>query len=211
MAASRMNRKQQVKRLAWREYVPMGATIAMWAIIVAAIGHADAARLLAAITMMRAAQMLTKLATPLVLKRRLLAPMDIRRQAKRVALALQAGSFVITVLLVTALVLAMDAIGQDKIAAFIPYVAIGMPARRSIWAVPPPPKRWQCAQFASRYDRARCSRGNFSSNGGTRTDSSSQRERFLGGAWVGFCRTRRPELTSASRRFVDSPASGVSS
>lgn len=124
-----MSRQQQVKRLAWREYVPMVATIAMWALIVAAIGHADAARLLAAITMMRAVQMLTKLATPLVLKRRLLAPKEIRRQAKRVALALQGTSFVITVVLVALLVMGMDAIGQDKIAAFIPYVAIGMPAR----------------------------------------------------------------------------------
>jgi hypothetical protein len=124
-----VSKAQKIKRLAGREYLPMVATIAMWAVIVAAIGHADAARLLAAVTMMRAAQMLTKLATPLVLKRRLSAPKEIRRQAKRFALSLQAAAFVITVTLVALLAMAMDMIGQDKIAAMLPFVAIGMPAR----------------------------------------------------------------------------------
>lgn len=124
-----MDRGRKLKRLAWREYVPMAATIAMWAVIVAAIGHADAARLLAAVTMMRAAQMLTKLATPLVLKRRLSAPKAIRRQAKRVALSIQAAAFTISIILIALLTMAMDVIGQQQIAAFIPYVAIGMPAR----------------------------------------------------------------------------------
>lgn len=124
-----MSRRRKLTQLAWREYLPMGATIAMWAVIVAAIGHADTARLLAAVTLIRAVQMLTKLATPLVLKRRLMAPKAIRRQAKRVALSLQAGAFVITVAIVALLARAMDSIGQDKVVAFIPYVAIGMPAR----------------------------------------------------------------------------------
>jgi hypothetical protein len=124
-----VSRRRKLTQLAWREYLPMGATIAMWAVIVAAIGHADTARLLAAVTLIRAVQMLTKLATPLVLKRRLVAPKAIRRQAKRVALSLQAGAFVITVAIVALLARAMDSIGQDKVVAFIPYVAIGMPAR----------------------------------------------------------------------------------
>jgi hypothetical protein len=127
--ARRVSKAQKIKRLAGREYLPMVATIAMWAVIVAAIGHADAARLLAAVTMMRAAQMLTKLATPLVLKRRLSAPKEIRRQAKRFALSLQAAAFAITVTLVALLAMAMDMIGQDQIAAMLPFVAIGMPAR----------------------------------------------------------------------------------
>lgn len=124
-----MSKTAQITRLAKREYLPMVATIAMWAVIVAAIGHADAARLLAAVTMMRAAQMLTKLATPLVLKRRIHASKEIRRQAKRAARLMQAGAFTVSVLLVALLALVMDLIGQQKIAAFIPYVAIGMPAR----------------------------------------------------------------------------------
>ena len=78
-----MSRRRKLTQLAWREYLPMGATIAMWAVIVAAIGHADTARLLAAVTLIRAVQMLTKLATPLVLKRRLMAPKAIRRNHDR--------------------------------------------------------------------------------------------------------------------------------
>ena len=74
-----MSRRQQINKLAWREYLPMGATIAMWAVIVAAIGHADTARLIAAFAMVRSTQMLTRLATPIALKRRLRAPKPIRR------------------------------------------------------------------------------------------------------------------------------------
>ena len=68
MDAPRVSRKERIKRLAGREYLPMVATIATWAVIVAALGHADAARLLAAVTAIRAIQMLTKLATPLGLE-----------------------------------------------------------------------------------------------------------------------------------------------
>ena len=124
-----MSKRHQIKRLAGREYLPMAATIAMWAVIVTAIGHAEAARLLAAATMIRAAQMLTKLATPVGLKRRLGAPRQIRRQAKQFAFALQGGALVVAILLVVLLAQAMKTIGQDKILAFIPYVALGMPAR----------------------------------------------------------------------------------
>jgi len=124
-----VSRRHQITRLAGREYLPMAATIAMWAVIVAAIGHADAARLLAAATMVRAAQMLVKLATPIGLKRRLGASRQVRQQARRFAFALQAGALIVALLLVLLLAQAMKAIGQDKIAAFIPYVALGMPAR----------------------------------------------------------------------------------
>jgi len=124
-----MDKRGLITRLAGREYLPMAATIAMWAVIVAAMGHADAARLLAAATMVRAAQMLVKLATPIALKRRLGAPRQVRRQAKRLAFILQGGALVVALALVMLLTLAMKAIGQDKIAAFIPYVAVGMPAR----------------------------------------------------------------------------------
>ena len=124
-----MSRGGKFKQLAWREYLPMAGTIAMWAVIVAALGHADAVRLLAAVTMMRAAQMLTKLATPIVLKRRLLAPKRVRKQAKGLAFRLQGIALILALLLVLFLAEAMKAVGQDQIAAFIPYLALGMPAR----------------------------------------------------------------------------------
>lgn len=124
-----MSRRQKLTQLAWREYLPMGATIAMWAVIVAAIGHADTARLIAAFALVRSAQMITKLATPMSLKRRQAAPKPIRRQAKRLAFQAQAVALVISLLLVVLIFQALKAIGQDKVAAFIPYLALAMPAR----------------------------------------------------------------------------------
>lgn len=124
-----MSQTERIKHLAGREYLPMVATIATWAVIVAALGHADAARLLAAVTAIRAVQMLTKLATPPALKRRVKAPREIRRQAKRTALTLQAAALLVAVLLVVLLVEALKDIGQHEVAAFMPFIALGMPAR----------------------------------------------------------------------------------
>lgn len=124
-----MTRKKQIKQLAWREYLPLAATAAMWAVIVLAIGHADAARLLAAVTMVRATQLLTKCATPTALKRRANAPGQVRRQARRFAFNVQASALVAALLLVVMLVEGMKQIGQDRIAAYLPFLALGMPAR----------------------------------------------------------------------------------
>ena len=129
MDAPRVSRKQQIKQLAWREYLPLAGVVAMWAVIVLALGHADAARLLAAVTSIRAIQNLTRLTTSLSLRQRLNAPGAVRRQAKVFALNLQAGALTVAVLIVAALIGAMDAIGQAKIAAVLPFVALGMPAR----------------------------------------------------------------------------------
>jgi len=107
----------------------MAGTIATWAVIVAAIGHADTARLLAAVAVVRAVQMLTKLATPIPLKRRLQAPKQIRREARRLALTLQSAALVVALLLVALLAEAMKGIGQQQIAAFLPFIALGMPVR----------------------------------------------------------------------------------
>lgn len=124
-----MSKRRQLKQLAWREYLPLLGTIATWAVIVAAIGHADAARLLAAVAVVRAVQMLTKLATPIPLKRRLQAPKHIRREARRLSLTLQCAVLVAALILVALLAEAMKAIGQQQIAAFLPFIALGMPVR----------------------------------------------------------------------------------
>jgi hypothetical protein len=107
----------------------MAGTIATWAVIVAAIGHADTARLIAAVAAVRAVQMLTKLATPPALKRRLKAPREIRRQARRFALRLQSAALLISLLMVAALAEVMKSIGQQQVAAFLPFIALGMPVR----------------------------------------------------------------------------------
>ena len=124
-----MIKTQRVKQLAGREYLPMAATIATWAVIVAAIGHADTARLLAAVTLIRSAQLLTKLATRIALKRRIGAPRQIRRQALGYAFNLQAAALALALVLVALLAEGLKMIGQHQVAAFLPFVALGMPAR----------------------------------------------------------------------------------
>jgi hypothetical protein len=124
-----VSKRRQLKQLAWREYLPLVGTVATWAVIVLVVGHADAARLLAATIAIRAIQFLTKLATPLVLKRRLQAPKPIRRQARRLSFTLQAGALLTALVLVAMLMEALKAIGQGEVAAFLPFIALGMPAR----------------------------------------------------------------------------------
>lgn len=124
-----MKRKKRLKQLAWREYLPMVGLIAMWAVIVAAIGHADAARLLAAVIFIRSCQLMTRVATTVALKQRMHAPKPVWRRSRRFAFILQASSLIVALLLVAGLAEAMKAIGQHQIAAYLPYVALGMPAR----------------------------------------------------------------------------------
>ncbi|HVF38112.1 MAG TPA: hypothetical protein VNA29_09265 [Sphingomicrobium sp.] len=124
-----MGKRHDLKRLAWREYLPMAATIATWALILAAIGHADAARLFAAALSIRAIQLLTKISTVPALRRRLEAPVAVQRQARWLALGLQGAALAVAAALVALLVMALTAIGQQQIAAFLPFIAVGMPAR----------------------------------------------------------------------------------
>lgn len=124
-----MTKRQRLKRLAWREYVPLAATAAMWAVVVFAIGHADTARLLAAAVFIRAIQLLTKCATSSSLKRRAEAPRPVRRLARRFAFSVQLTALVIALLLIVALKAALEAIGQHQVAAYLPLIALGLPAR----------------------------------------------------------------------------------
>ena len=116
-------------RLALREYVPAGSTILLWAIILAAIGHADTARLFAATVTLRGLQMLTRLTTAQSIKVRVGAPKAIRVQARRFARIVQIAVLGANVVLIFALVRALDAIGQQEVALFLPLIAVGMPAR----------------------------------------------------------------------------------
>ena len=104
-------------------------TIALWAIILAAIGTADTARLFAATVTLRGIQMLTRMATAPSIKVRAGAPPPIQKQARRFARIVQLAVFTANVILITALVSGLTAIGQHEVAFFLPLVAVGMPAR----------------------------------------------------------------------------------
>jgi len=118
-----------VRRLSLREYLPAVMTISLWAIIVAAIGTADTARLFAATVTLRGVQMLTRMSTAPSIKVRTGAPRAIRKQARRFARLVQLAVFTANVMLIVALVRGLTAIGQHDVAFFLPLVAVGMPAR----------------------------------------------------------------------------------
>jgi hypothetical protein len=124
-----VSRRRKIEQLAWREYLPLAGTVATWAVVVAAIGHADTARLLAAVAATRAVQQLTKLATQAPLMRRMKAPREIRRQARRLAMTMQCAALAAAMILVALLSEAMKGIGQQQVAAFLPFIALGMPVR----------------------------------------------------------------------------------
>ena len=105
---------KSLKKLAWREYLPMAATIAMWAVAVAAIGHADAARLLAATVFARAIQLLLKLTTTTALKQRIGAPPEVQRQARRYVFNLQLAALAPMLVLVALLTEVMQSIGPGE-------------------------------------------------------------------------------------------------
>ena len=127
--ALRAVKPRRLLHLSLREYLPAVATILLWAVVLAAIGHADTARLFAAAVSLRAIQMLTRLSTAQSIKARTGAPRTIHKQARRFARIVQLGVLAANGLLLFALVVALDAIGQDQIARFLPLIAIGMPAR----------------------------------------------------------------------------------
>lgn len=116
-------------RMTSREYLPMAATIAFWAVVALALGHADAARLLAATVFLRAVQMLVQLATIGPLKRRAGAPLEVHRQARTLAIWLQLGSLGGAIIAIAALAALLGVIGQAQIAGLLPLVALGLPAR----------------------------------------------------------------------------------
>jgi hypothetical protein len=124
-----VTKRQKVMSLAWREYVPLAMMVAMWALIVLILGHADTARLLAGSLMIRGLQMLVRVSTGPSLRSRIGADPAVRRKSLRLAVFAQGASLCIGLLLVVGLILALQAIGQDQVAFFLPLIAIGMPAR----------------------------------------------------------------------------------
>ena len=124
-----MRKREHFARLAWREYLPLLCIVAMWGLILAALGHADTARLFAATLMVRAIQMLTRLSTAPSLKSRIAAEPGVRRAARRLALFAQGVALCVALLLVALLMLGMHRIGQWQIALFLPLIAVGMPAK----------------------------------------------------------------------------------
>ncbi|WP_324807075.1 hypothetical protein SH584_11090 [Sphingomonas sp. LY29] len=121
--------RERFKRLALREYAPLALTVALWATVVLILGHADAARLLAASVMIRAIQFLTRVSTTPSLRARAGAAKPIRQQAKKLARLAQGGCLLLALGLVGGLFKLLQALDQDQIATFLLLIAVGMPSR----------------------------------------------------------------------------------
>lgn len=116
-------------RLTAREYLPMALILAFWAIVALRIGHADAARLLAATVLVRAPLMLTQMSTLSGIHRRVGSAPETRKSAFRLATIVQVAAFAALVLEVALLTLTLVVLGQILIAHMLPLVALGYPAR----------------------------------------------------------------------------------
>jgi hypothetical protein len=102
-----------VRRLAVREYAPLAALVLAWLTVATAAGPADAVRLLAAVTLVRAARALTAPASLSPLRMRLRGRTG-RRQATRAALAVEAAALVGALLALGAIATLLWSVGQRK-------------------------------------------------------------------------------------------------
>jgi hypothetical protein len=124
-----MNISPWLVRLTSREYVPMFGAIALWALVVMAVGMAEGMRLLAAFTMMRAVQLFTRMATLAALRRRNQAPDKIVRKSVRRVFRIQLASVAAGLLVMALLNGFLLAAGQRHLAALTALIAVGYPAR----------------------------------------------------------------------------------
>ena len=115
--------------LTGREYLPMGFTIAFWGLAALAVGHADAARLLAATVLMRATFMLTQMNTMSALRRRWHQAKLVRNQAVRKSATVQLAVFAAMVIELALLCVLLVSIHQILVAKMLALVSIGLPAR----------------------------------------------------------------------------------
>lgn len=112
-----------------REYLPMSAAVAFWALCAVTIGHADAARLLAATVLVRAVAMLVDLSTIGPIRSRALAPTPIRLQSRRNAALMQLASLSCAAVIIAASSVGLRQAGQDTLAFLVPLAAVGLPGR----------------------------------------------------------------------------------
>lgn len=124
-----MIKRRRLIRLGRDEYLPLLLTVAWWAVILAAVGHADTVRILAAAVAVRGLMMVTRISTAPALRARFGSSKLIRRQSRRFAFLVQGGVVSASAALVALLVVGLDAIDQHQIAAFLPWIAVGLPAR----------------------------------------------------------------------------------
>ena len=120
------------KRLAIREYVPLGSWVLSWFLIGLAIGHADAVRLLAANAFVQVIRNVCTVEAMQVLGRRCGAPDSVFNAARRVALRIEVQAL-LACIAATGLVYALlTARGLHVAAGMVAIAALGIPARNPL-------------------------------------------------------------------------------
>lgn len=127
-----MNKKGAVRRLALREYGPLLAWMAAWAIVGVTVGHADAIRLLAAIAFVRCARYLTGPASAPLLRSRMAGRGKVHGPARRTVILVEAVALVASVLVLAALIRLLLAADQQVTAGFCVILGTTLPVRALI-------------------------------------------------------------------------------
>ena len=117
------------KRLAVREYVPLGSWILAWFMIGLAVGHADAVRLLAANAFVQAIRHVCTVDTMQVLGRRSGAEKAVFKPAWRAAFRIEVGSLIACIAATGLLYALIDGRGLHEAAAMVAITALAIPAR----------------------------------------------------------------------------------
>lgn len=121
--------KKVARRLAAREYMPLIGWVACWAIVALVIGHADAARLLAATIFVRGVRFLIAANTSTPLRRRLNAPPDVMKNAVRTALIVEGITLIAAFATLSLLIWALFGLHEPKVATMCLLLSVGVPAR----------------------------------------------------------------------------------
>lgn len=124
-----MTLRQRLINLTKREYLPMAGSAAMWWLVLVAVGPADFWRLLAALTIVRSVQLLTRMPTLTVLRRRSGATARIVRKSAKRAMLIQLGSLAAGLAVMATVLSGIVAAGQPGWAVLIGLMAVGYPAR----------------------------------------------------------------------------------
>jgi len=122
-------RKATILRLSLREYGPAIGWIVAWGIVAAAVGHADAARLVAATAFVRSARYLTSPSSAPALRRRLVARGRLHRAAHWTATIVELGALLGSIAALGLLICVLLYAGQQKVAQLCLILALTLPAR----------------------------------------------------------------------------------
>lgn len=122
-------RKQTIRRLALREYLPMIGWVVTWLLIGLAVGHADAVRLLAASAMVRSTRYLTGPESGTSLRMRVSPGGRIAPGARGTAAKVEVAALLGSLLALSAIVALLLGAGEKETAVFCVLLSALLPAR----------------------------------------------------------------------------------